>query len=475
VAVIRAAAFVGLAACAAPVVDVAPVIDKPTDDDGAPSAIDGLTVAVAHAGSDLDLSSASFAPGGGFTLSDVPFGDDLVVHLSAQIGAVPAAYGRTCTFAIAADGEVPHPHLWFARNVSFGTVAVTPQARIGGFAIVHPSGAVLIGGERGATTAIERFDPRRGVLDALGELAERTGAAAARIGAGDTPQIAVVGGALPGGAPSGLLELVDVSATGPARIDRVDDDRLARTGATATTLSDGRVIVIGGRRASGEVAGDLTELSTSAAGTELRTARVTLAHPRAEHTATRLGGDVGAPVLIVGGVGPTGPIEAAELWKPLSGDLADPTTFARPMKIPRRGHRAELLPDGSVLVIGGLDAAGQPVRTLERFTVDGGFAIAGELPASAAAVELTATALPDGRILIAGGRLAPGSPAVDTAVIARLDLIDGTVDVVQTNRMAVARAGHHAALLCDGTVLVSGGTDDPTAAERYNPPPQGRR
>ncbi len=472
---IRGASLVALAACAAPVVAVTPVIDRPVDDDGPPASIDRLTVSVAHAGSELDLSLASFAPGGGFTLSEVPFADDLVVHLAAQIGAVPAAYGRTCTFEVGAEGEAPRPHLWFARNVSFGTVGLTPQARIGGWAIAHPTGAVLIGGDRGATTAIERFDPRRGVLDALGELSVRTGAAAARIGAGDPTQIAVLGGTLPSGEPSGLLELVDVTAGGSPRIDRVDDARLARADATATTLTDGRVIVIGGRRAGGDVAGDLTALTSSAAGTELSTARVVLAHPRAEHTATRLGGDVGAPVLVVGGAGPAGPIAEAELWKPLSGDLADPATFARPMVIPRRRHRAELLPDGSVLVIGGLDAAGRPVRTLERFTVDGGFAIAGELPVTAAAVELTATALPDGRILIVGGRLEPGGPAVDTAVIARLDLIDGRVDVVQTDRLAVARAGHHAALLCDGTVLISGGTDEATPPERYNPPAQGRR
>jgi hypothetical protein len=474
VAVIRSALVV-LAACAAPVVAVEPVLDTPTDGDGAPSAIDSLTVEVAHAGSDIALSSVSFAPGDGFSLGDVPFGADLVVHLVGQIGSVPAAYGRTCAFAIDADREAPRPHLWFARNVSFGTLAFAPLARVGGWAIAHPTGVLLVGGQRGAISSIERFDPRRGALEVLGDLSERTGAAAAQVGAGDALQVAVIGGSAPGGEPSGLLELIGAVATGPARIDRVEDDRLARDGATATTLTDGRVIVIGGRRAGGAPSGDLTELVSSTSGTELRTARVVLAHPRVEHTATRLGSDVGAPVLIAGGIGPAGPVQDAELWKPLSGDLADPTTFARPMKIPRRGHRAELLPDGSVLVIGGLDAADRPVRTLERFTIDGGFAVAGELPSIAAAIELTATTLPDGRILIAGGRLEPGGAPVDTALIARLDLIDGTVDVVQTDRLAVARAGHQAAILCDGTVLISGGTDDATPAERYNPPPQGRR
>jgi hypothetical protein len=41
--------------------------------------------------------------------------------------------------------------------------------------------------------------------------------------------------------------------------------------------------------------------------------------------------------------------------------------------------------------------------------------------------------------------------------------------------MRLPRAHHQATLLCDGTVLVVGGTALPTPAERYNPPAVGRR
>jgi hypothetical protein len=89
---------------------------------------------------------------------------------------------------------------------------------------------------------------------------------------------------------------------------------------------------------------------------------------------------------------------------------------------------------------------------------------------------MTTTRLPDGRILIAGGRTAPGGAAVDTASIARLDVRDGTVDVVPTvDRLAVPRAGHHAILLCDGTIWIGGGAPGAfPEAERYNPPPNRR-
>jgi hypothetical protein len=136
------------------------------------------------------------------------------------------------------------------------------------------------------------------------------------------------------------------------------------------------------------------------------------------------------------------------------------------------------MPDGRVHRLGGVDAAGAPIRQLERFVIDAGFVPAGELPATAGVIDITTTRLPDGRILIAGGRPTPGGPAVDTAAIARLDFVDGTVDVVPTvDRLAVPRAGHHAVPLCDGTVWIGGGAAaaGAPAAERYNPPPLGRR
>ena len=115
------------------------------------------------------------------------------------------------------------------------------------------------------------------------------------------------------------------------------------------------------------------------------------------------------------------------------------------------------------------------MSTIERYTIDAGFVAVGDLPTGAGLIDATATPLPDGRILVVGGRPSPGAPAVATAVIARLDVIDGSVDVVATDRLAVARAGHQAALLCDGTVLVTGGADAVVRAERYNPPAAGRR
>ena len=94
----RAVLLLTLVACTDSVV-LTPVIDRPTDSDSAPSALDTVTVTVAHAGSADDLVSASFAGGQPLELTGVPFADDLVIHLSGQIGGSEIAYGRTCTFA----------------------------------------------------------------------------------------------------------------------------------------------------------------------------------------------------------------------------------------------------------------------------------------------------------------------------------------------------------------------------------------
>lgn len=475
----RAVLALGLAGCGSSGVFVDPVIDEPTDPDAIASGLDTLEVSVAHAGSEQDIASVSFVPGQDASLGDVPFADDLVIHLSGLIGGSEVAYGRTCTFGITAR-FVPEPHLLFARVVKFAQLPFTTSPRFGGCAVTyHDGSAVLLGGTLDATTAntsVERFDPHTGEQLPLPALVPRVGAVAATLGTGSTARVALIGGES-GGAGAGIVELIEADND---RVDSIQDTQLvmARIELTATSLTDGRIVVIGGRppgpgpvAPSGAIA-EITDDPTMPDIRELRTG--TLAHPRAGHTATRLGDDVGAPVLIVGGLDATNkPVADAELFRPLSGDVA--AAFHPAMAIPRTRHDARLMPDGSVLIIGGLDATGAPVRTMERFTIDSGFVTVGDLPAAAGVIDFTATTLPDGRILLAGGRPAPGAPPVATAFIARLDVIDGTVDVVATDSLAAPRAGHQATLLCDGTVFVAGGTPTDSAIERYNPPPLGRR
>jgi hypothetical protein len=139
------------------------------------------------------------------------------------------------------------------------------------------------------------------------------------------------------------------------------------------------------------------------------------------------------------------------------------------------------MPGGFVLIVGGLTedplgGAPLPVAKLELYDpFQGRFTQAGAMPTAAGLTELVATPLPDGRVLLIAGRDAAGQP-VASVFIARLDPSNGQVFVSPTDDLAVARAGHSAVSLCDGTILVVGGTSEPGAngAERYNPPTEGR-
>lgn len=465
--------------CGADGVSVRPVYDTPVGDPTAvATGLDALELAVARSGSSSNLAAVSFSPGEGAELSGVPFADDLVVHLTGRLGGSEVGYGRTCDFTVSPDGDPPTPHLWFARTTKFGSLARTTRVRTGGLALTAPDGSALflVGDERASASVAERFDPYAGALTDAAPLLERVGGNAAVLGDGPAARIAVFGGVDDGGNGAGTIELIRID-NGVALVDAMPLGVLGRVETTATTLTDGTIVVIGGRAPGGAPVGDIDVMAETEGTVEVTRGSHSLLHPRTGHTATRLGDDVGEPVLIVGGVDALGtPVGEAELWKPFSGGLADLSAFPHTMVVPRSRHLTKLMRDGSVLVIGGVDATNQPVRTIERYTIDTGFVPVAELATGAAVIDMTATTLPDGRILLVGGRPAPGAPPVTTASVARLDEFNGSVDVVAIgDQLAVPRAGHQATLLCDGTVLIVGGTDVPTAPERYNPTALKRR
>ncbi|MBL9027589.1 MAG: hypothetical protein JNL21_35685 [Myxococcales bacterium] len=134
-----------------------------------------------------------------------------------------------------------------------------------------------------------------------------------------------------------------------------------------------------------------------------------------------------------------------------------------PMNVARAGHTATLLADGSVVVIGGerLAANRDMLASVERYD-----------PASDTWTELaplpeprdnhTATLLPDGTILIVGGGKsnAIGIPSGEQvrAEVLLYDPATGTFESLGPN--LVPRHGHFAALLPSGRVLLVGGAGD---------------
>jgi hypothetical protein len=149
----------------------------------------------------------------------------------------------------------------------------------------------------------------------------------------------------------------------------------------------------------------------------------------------------------------------------------------------RWGHTATLLPDGRVLVAGGVQVgAKQNLRTgfypeLASAEVydpaSGTWTATGNMVRGTSASSggvVPATLLPDGKVLVAGGYRSDDKGALASAEL--YDPISGTWTA--TSSMDVARAEQTATLLLDGKVLVAGGVISGSfsrvaSAELYDP------
>lgn len=89
--------------------------------------------------------------------------------------------------------------------------------------------------------------------------------------------------------------------------------------------------------------------------------------PRQGHTVTRL---ANGDVLVVGGEGANYPALATS--EIASGSGVNATVVpGPPLKTPRRRHTATLLSSGQILIVGGEDASGTPLATVEVFALPG--------------------------------------------------------------------------------------------------------
>jgi len=235
----------------------------------------------------------------------------------------------------------------------------------------------------------------------------------------------------------------------------------ARFRHTATPLSDGKVLISGGEQTVVSLFEHCSEPLSSVELFDPSTGSFTAASPmhqsRSSHTATLLSD---GRVLIAGGWSLPGVRATAEIYNP----SLDQFSAEIPMTAARAGHAGVLLPTGQVLITGG---CGSRCASAELYDPVSNTSHVAENMTTERAGH-TATLLQDGKVLIVGGRTGSDWTPLLTAEI--YDPEAGRFS--PTGSMQVARYGHRATLLADGRVLITGGTEGngPLAtAELYDP------
>ncbi len=235
---------------------------------------------------------------------------------------------------------------------------------------------------------------------------------------------------------------------------------VARASQTATLLNNGKVLVTTGQGNNNPASADLYDPSTGAF-----TATGNMTFARIYNTATLLNN---GKVLFTGGLQTTGTttpvLASAELYDPATGTF----TATGNMTTPRYQHTATLLSNGMVLISGGhtysVGVSGETdLDSAELYDpASGTFAATGNM--TVARYGHTATLLNNGTVLITGG----STNGVTIQSSAELfSPVGGTF--VATGSMALARYEHIATLLHNGMVLVAGGTSNAGVAELYDP------
>ena len=343
-----------------------------------------------------------------FRRAAIAFLGAAISALSAPISGAPAGAATLSGLAVRTDVKTANTF------VPTGSMNVR---RSGATATLLPNGAVLIAG--GGTAAAELYQPRTGTWTPAESMSTaRTDATATLLSSGD---VLVAGGFEPRNPYLGLksAELYDPttgvwSPTGSLNV--------ARAGDTATLLQDGDVLVAGGAC-----------------------------------NGTAYGCDAGSFLSN---------LRSAELYDPSTGVWKKTASMA----YGREFQTATLLPSGEVLVAGGFNSCDddfcRDLRSVELYDpVTGKWLTTGSM--SVAREQQTATLLPDGDVLVAGG-LNEGGFSGSGGTSSSAELWNPTFGTwTRTGSMNHVRAGHTATLLAGGWVLVTGGGT--STSEVYEP------
>ena len=244
---------------------------------------------------------------------------------------------------------------------------------------------------------------------------------------------------------------------------------------TATKLSDGRVLIAGGDDKNRQLVGLATLFDPAPAATQAIKLVGPMITPRRFHTAGLLSD---GKVILVGGEKDSNnavvTLSGTELFDPATLEFFEDSSIK--LVEARKLHRMIFLrdcnkslptQDDRFLVVGGYDGNNQPLKTAEVYS-NGGFARTfGSM--SVGRVRHAVVCLPNGTILITGGIDINGL-ILDSAEV--YDPATGLFTLLQAG-MNTPRADHTATLMTNGKILIAGGFDQSgqglNSAEIYDP------
>jgi hypothetical protein len=336
----------------------------------------------------------------------------------------------------------------------------------------HPGFVLLAGGQGNGQFALasaELFDPSKNAFAAASSMKDAREDHTATVLPGG--KIFVVGGEGASGRALSSAELYDpMSGKFSAVASKMDT---ARAEHTATLISgcncpaDGKILIAGGRSATGSLGVTLRSAELYDPATGKFTATAAMKATRARHSATLIAsGPLAGNVLIAGGTSDEsgGDVATAELYDPATGQFGSTGR----MSTPRENHSATWLSPsvvsgplaGNVLVAGGADASA-PTDSAEVFNPQ----TAAFSPVGAMTTVRTlqaAVLLANGKVLIAGGQ------SSDTDFLQSAELFDPAhATFAATGSMQNLHAGATATVLENGDALIAGGRSN--FADLYDP------
>lgn len=344
---------------------------------------------------------------------------------------------------------------------NFSATGSLLQGRAGHVATALVDGKVLVTGGSNATSTTptaEMFDSASGLYAALPSMGTpRYFHTATRLLDGRVLIVGGSAGALGLGA-NATAEIFDPASRTFAAVSPMAKARLFHT---ATLMTDGKVMIVGGDGPTGPVAE--VELFDPSSGsfivlTQLQT-------PRSGHTATRLLTSTfpGDEVLVAGGRGSLGPATALEgvVYHLLAG-----TGGVRPqgtLQHARADHTATLTASGEILLIGGADGSYRGMASVESWH-HGASTIVAQL--GHARMNHMTVALPTGQLLVGGG--------LDSGAVSPVELYTPGLGFKDIGSLATPRFYLAAAELPQGQVLFTGGFDSGgtvllSSSEIYDP------